>query len=161
MKRHCSKCKTKKPLDDFYRDKGGPLGRSYVCKVCTKDRVRQWNLDNPNKTKIRSRIWRMENRPDWVETRKQAIRKEGASKFKKRVKIASQKTYQKNKVRHHCRAITAHAIHIGNVKKEPCSICGKQEVVAHHCDYSQPLNVTWLCQKHHVAWHRVFIPESP
>lgn len=29
-------------------------------------------------------------------------------------------------------------------------------MVAHHCDYSKPLEVTWMCTKHHNAWHRVF-----
>lgn len=32
-------------------------------------------------------------------------------------------------------------------------------VDAHHCDYSKPREVMWLCRKHHKAWHRLFTVE--
>jgi len=34
--KECSKCKIKKPLDDFYRRKSSKDGRQSVCKECTK-----------------------------------------------------------------------------------------------------------------------------
>ncbi len=45
---------------------------------------------------------------------------------------------------------------------EPCEICGefgqmkdgRRKVQAHHDDYSKPLEVRWLCQKHHHEWHK-------
>ncbi len=30
-----------------------------------------------------------------------------------------------------------------------CSDCGETKVEAHHEDYSKPLDVEWLCKKHH------------
>lgn len=37
-----------------------------------------------------------------------------------------------------------------------CSVCGAQTVIeAHHPDYSQPLQVTWLCNPCHTEVHRV------
>lgn len=39
----------------------------------------------------------------------------------------------------------------GKVKKQPCEVCGKTKVEAHHPDYSKPLEVRWLCQRHHLA----------
>ncbi len=44
---------------------------------------------------------------------------------------------------------------IGNVKLEPCRNCGSNDVHAHHTDYSKPLQVFWLCRKHHVLVHRI------
>lgn len=41
------------------------------------------------------------------------------------------------------------AIRRGALKKEPC-FCGDLDVQAHHYDYSKPLDVEWLCKKHHV-----------
>ena len=38
----------------------------------------------------------------------------------------------------------------GKVKKKPCEICGALDVQAHHRDYSKPLDVRWLCKKHHL-----------
>ena len=38
--------------------------------------------------------------------------------------------------------------------KQPCEVCGDLNVVAHHCDYNKPLDVMWLCRKHHAEWHK-------
>lgn len=46
------------------------------------------------------------------------------------------------------------AVARGEIKKEPCEICGKGDAVAHHDDYNYPLKVRWLCHKHHAEWHR-------
>lgn len=43
------------------------------------------------------------------------------------------------------------ALRKGLLKKEPCVICGDLTVEAHHEDYSKPLNIKWLCKKHHDA----------
>jgi hypothetical protein len=37
----------------------------------------------------------------------------------------------------------------GKAKKKPCEVCGKEKVEAHHPNYSKPLEVVWLCHKHH------------
>lgn len=34
-----------------------------------------------------------------------------------------------------------------------CEICGSLRVDAHHDDYSKPLEVRWLCRRHHQQWH--------
>lgn len=34
--------------------------------------------------------------------------------------------------------------------KQPCIKCGNILSEAHHEDYTKPLEVTWLCKKHHV-----------
>lgn len=41
----------------------------------------------------------------------------------------------------------------GKVAKKPCRECG-QPAQAHHADYSKPLDVIWLCRKHHLALHK-------
>jgi hypothetical protein len=37
---------------------------------------------------------------------------------------------------------------------QPCEECGS-EGERHHDDYSQPLDVRWLCREHHAIEHRV------
>lgn len=37
----------------------------------------------------------------------------------------------------------------GSLEQKPCEVCGKRKSEAHHEDYSKPLEVTWLCRKHH------------
>ena len=42
----------------------------------------------------------------------------------------------------------------GLVAALPCEICGHPRAEAHHDDYSRPLDLRWLCQKHHALAHR-------
>jgi len=46
------------------------------------------------------------------------------------------------------------AIRKGQLQPKPCVICGTMEkICAHHKDYSQPLNIIWLCKTHHFQLH--------
>lgn len=43
----------------------------------------------------------------------------------------------------------------GKVLRMPCEVCGETEHIhAHHEDYSKPLEVKWLCARHHREHHR-------
>jgi hypothetical protein len=41
----------------------------------------------------------------------------------------------------------------GILKKLPCRVCGSEQTQMHHPDYSKPLDVIWLCEKHHRDMH--------
>lgn len=48
-----------------------------------------------------------------------------------------------------------HAVRTGKIKKQPCERCGiTVRVQGHHEDYSKPLDVMWLCVKHHHERHK-------
>lgn len=49
----------------------------------------------------------------------------------------------------------AMAMRIKTLTRKSCEICGARNVQAHHDDYSKPLEVRWLCHKHHVEVHHV------
>jgi ribosomal protein S27AE len=57
---------------------------------------------------------------------------------------------QKEKARNAVR----HAIDHGRLTRQPCEICGAATVEAHHDDYARPLDVRWLCRRHHGHAHR-------
>lgn len=43
----------------------------------------------------------------------------------------------------------------GKIIRQPCEVCGtNKKVEGHHEDYSKPLVVKWLCQKHHNEEHQ-------
>lgn len=44
----------------------------------------------------------------------------------------------------------SNAIRDGKLFKTACAVCGNIKVEGHHEDYSKPLEVIWLCRKHHV-----------
>jgi len=51
------------------------------------------------------------------------------------------------------RGIFEAAVARGDIKRGNCEVCGKEKAQGHHMDYSKPLDVTWLCFKHHRKWH--------
>ena len=61
----------------------------------------------------------------------------------------------KDKVRRY----TRRAIKNGELKRRPCTICGAR-AQAHHNDYIEPLNVSWLCPLHHKEVHSKANPTS-
>jgi hypothetical protein len=46
------------------------------------------------------------------------------------------------------------AVAKGILVPRPCEVCGNPKAQAHHDDYQQPLQVRWLCKKHHHEWHK-------
>ncbi len=53
------------------------------------------------------------------------------------------------------RILTRLAIKKGFLIRKPCEICNTEvDVQAHHDDYSRPLDVRWLCRKHHQEHHK-------
>jgi hypothetical protein len=54
------------------------------------------------------------------------------------------------------RFLTRNLIRQGVIKKLPCEICDKNKSDGHHIDYEFPLEIIWLCRKHHKAFHRQF-----
>lgn len=46
-----------------------------------------------------------------------------------------------------------HYLRDNHIERKPCEICG-EKAEAHHDDYGKPLEVRWLCFKHHREWHK-------
>ena len=58
------------------------------------------------------------------------------------------------------RHLTLRAIGTGILIRQPCEVCGLEKVDAHHDDYTKPLEVRWLCRKHHNRHHKNIIEET-
>jgi hypothetical protein len=62
---------------------------------------------------------------------------------------------EKNREKRRAQKMVENAIARGKMNRMPCEICGATEHVhAHHDDYSRPLDVMWLCAKHHKERHK-------
>jgi len=64
----------------------------------------------------------------------------------------------------HALQIRAHAVVKDMIRRgflipEPCRCCGAP-AIAHHPDCSKPLDVLWLCQRHHRLIHVVKAPKE-
>lgn len=104
----------------------------------TKEEYNKWMQEYRNKNRIKFRIYQKEYN-------------------KKRRKIKGCKPEIKwaknNKEKKKVHKILQKAVKIGKIIKKPCSFCNNPISVAHHSDYSKPLEVTWLCHIHHYEIH--------
>lgn len=82
-----------------------------------------------------------ENNPNW---------KGGISKDNYHYKRIQRQRYPE-KIK--AREAVSRAVKSGKLKRLPCEVCGDQNSQAHHEDYSRPLDVVWLCRKHHRQRH--------
>lgn len=145
----CRKCGVTKSIDDFYVHKMMADGHLSFCKECVKARVaahREANLE--------------------------AIQAYDRARYQEPGRHARSYQHAKSTRARHpekARARTAlrRAVKSGAVKREPCKVCGSRRVQGHHEDYSKPLDVVWLCFKHHMEVHGKVVltpskaPEGP
>ena len=133
----CFKCNILKPLSDFYKHIKMGDGHLNKCKSCTKKDVHNHREDNLEKIRKYDR-----NRPNKAE------------------RVAKSAVYTKeyrerypNKYKAHL--LVNNAVRAGSLSKPAvCENCFSDfHIVAHHHDYLKPLEVTWLCEVCHKAWH--------
>ena len=73
-----------------------------------------------------------------------------SNKLTRRFKLS-----EKEKNMQNARNIVHRMVKEGNLYPEKCKMCGNIPTQAHHEDYEKPLNVIWLCDKHHKERHKV------
>lgn len=131
----CGKCKVVKTKDNFYKASLKPSGFDSYCKDCR----RKHNKKNFKQFYGKNRDKVLEQQREYSKTEKGKIKSRNNQK----------KMYLKHRDKFNARYKVHEAIKKGLIIKKPCGICGKVKVEAHHEDYSKPLEVIWLCQKHH------------
>ena len=134
MKKKCFKCLRVKPITAFYKHSRMGDGHLNKCKACTKKDVRRRYYDPDS----RERIVKYE--------KERARRPERKSKALEYQRASRAKHPGKNRAR----AKVFRSVVKGEIKKQPCNVCGYEKVEAHHIDYRKPLDVVWLCRKHHL-----------
>ena len=111
-------------------------------KESIKKRNAEWRKNNPQAMR-KLLQWQKDN-PDKVKE----TRKRGQARITERVK---KWRHENNRGTAHC--LVQMAVKQGKLIKLPCEICGNPKSEAHHADYSKPLDVVWVCRKHHRDMH--------
>ena len=128
----CFKCDSVLPLDKFYKHKQMKDGHLNKCKLCAKSDSTKNRGGNLEKIRKYDRDRGNRQSSDYLKS----YRAKYPNKYKAHSKV-------NNEVRK------------GNLFPLPCEICfNTQDLHAHHDDYLKPLNIRWLCSKHHSQWHR-------
>lgn len=134
----CFKCHETKPLSEFYKHKQMADGHLNKCKGCAKNDVNKNRYKNYEYYLDYDRRRFHEN----VDRRKYSYEK-------------SRQHRQSSPIKRQARVLVRNAVRDGRLAKQPCVVCGTTEnIEAHHEDYSRPLEVVWLCRKHHGEAHR-------
>lgn len=130
----CRSCSLAKPIDFFHRNCRMVDGRLNYCAKCVRQQARSVRDRDLPKARVTARETRERN--------KVAINA-GYREWRRshRDKRAAHRTIYK-------------AVRRGTLIRKPCEVCGDTKSEAHHSNYSQRLNVRWLCRRHHMQLHR-------
>lgn len=171
MKR-CGKCRETKPTASFHRNRSKHDGYHDWCKPCAKERLRQYKQTE----KGQAAVARYETSIKGRKTKRrysqsgpaiEAIRKYQQSA---RGKAACARSDRRKRLRHpearNAQDAVYRAVKRGDLPKPAtCDDCGSRAIMrdgrsgiqAHHNDYSNPLEVSWLCCQCHADVHRKVI----
>jgi|SRR5690625_219126 len=138
--KQCFKCNEIKSLDGFYKHALMADGHLNKCKECTKRDVRNYRYGE-----ARERILRYDRERAKMPHRKAQAR---------RIISRWQRKHPERRTAH---SMLRNAILSGRVS--PWPVCAIPECSAkpeaHHPDYSNPLDVVWLCPSHHKQAHAI------
>lgn len=119
---------------------GRVLGRTM--RAVKKARLRMGIIrSEASQLRMRARDQRGDKNPNW---------KGGRSKKPYLYKLVQKERHPERVA---ARDRVHRAVRSGRLQRQPCEVCGSEEVEAHHDDYSQPLAVRWLCREHHRMQH--------
>ena len=152
-KKFCNDCKQTLPLDRFYEWDNGKISAS--CKECTCAQVRKYR--SKNEASVRERDRRRSKttaRKESVRTSEKRRRQENPEKYKEQTYTYRIRSHQKFPEKYTAHNILNAAVRDKKLTKQPCEVCGStHRIHGHHDDYSKPLDVRWLCAKHHAQRH--------
>lgn len=135
----CAKCREQKPLSEYYRHPKTADGHLHKCKGCHKKAMHDRRHGDG-----RSKVLAYD-----------ALRSKTDARMAKN-RSTSRQWRDNHPLERAAQAALAYAIRVGAVVKWPaCAVpeCNSCRPVAHHPDYSRPLDVVWLCQAHHKQAH--------
>ena len=134
--KECFKCKTVKPLIDFYKHYAMADGHVNKCKECNKKDVNK-------------------NRNEKIDYYREYDRIRAKIPERKKAATEISSAWRKaDKRRQKCHNAVTRAIRSGKLIRQPCIRCGNEKSLAHHEDYEKPLEVMWLCQPCHKQRHK-------
>ena len=145
----CNTCGKKKTESEFYKRAASKDGLASKCKECQKEYDKE-RANAPHRVKAREDYAKTDR---GIKARERA-RARWANNNREKIYESTKLYREKNPKKCRAHGKVAYELKMGNLTPKPCEVCGAEKAVAHHDDYSKPLDVRWLCQAHHKQWHR-------
>lgn len=139
----CFKCGKRKSVKNFHVNRHKKDGYNHTCSKCNTQRVSEWLAKNKSWYYDYSRDKKNANHR--IYTRSEKGKKMQLLKVRRMKLKFPEKWSARSKLRYE--------VKMGRIKKLSCQVCGDIKSEAHHKDYSKPLEVMWLCKKHHREQH--------
>lgn len=147
-KKQCARCRDWKHRDFFHNSLREFDGLCQYCKPCVSTYNKAGRAAPHRKTQ--KKAWETNYRK--------------SKKGKEAMRKASRKCRLSNPKQAAAKAKVGWAIKVGKLALQPCERCGRKPeqingrriIEAHHPDYSKPLEIIWLCKKHHSDVHKKY-----
>jgi len=123
------------------------LTTSY-CKECWAEYALERYRENPMYLSAERKEYRKNNKP-LLRKIKEKWRLKHKKDILEKQRIYGKKYRELNKDKIKAHYILNNAIKRGEIKRNPCEVCGNTKVQAHHDDYNKPFDVHWVCTIHH------------
>lgn len=154
----CKNCSIEKAFTEFYKHSKMKDGYLNTCKQC---KIEQQHLIRKNNLEYYQEYDR--NRPNKSERviASSKYQKTDSGKLARKKATTSYRGKYPLKYSAHC--LVNNALRDGKLTKPSiCEECKKlyepKQIHGHHCDYSKPLEVMWLCETCHKEWHSKYTP---
>lgn len=145
----CNHCSELKPRSAFSSDRNKKDGLHTICKVC-RNRPRS----TEEKAALAERQRNLRKKEKWKKYYAEYAKKwRKTDKGKAYVLLVGRQMADRHPLKYKARRLVNEAIRSGLMTNLPCFTCGELKVEAHHPDYDSPLDVIWLCNKHHNEVH--------
>ena len=174
----CSHCKEYKPLKMFCKNKRTKDGFHFICKKCASAYHKNYRDKNKEKLLNYHKAWE-DGKEEEIKKYKATYYKENKERLSAQARIynsahreqineRARKYRQTNREKatewtsayrkrypekYRAHLLVQYALRAGEMSRQPCEVCGIEKTEAHHDNYNRPLDVRWLCHKHHMKIH--------
>jgi len=162
LEKPCTKCGHTLPYEEFNRARRNKSGRRAECRKCQRMADQQYR--KLPQAQVIKRAYAQSKRGREAARKSDRQRNAAPHRCKyKRIQVAKYRQRPQNAIKDRARDVVNNAIKAGTFQRgveceyTHTGLCSGK-LVAHHADYSQPLDIQWLCSKHDYDAHHDGLP---
>lgn len=156
VNKKCKRCEKVLPISAFYVHPQMADGHLNICKDCVRNRAQVYRQENLERIREydRQRGRTKEHNQKNLQLAHD-LKATNPEKYKEQKEKRNSNYVQKHPDRRRAHIMVWNKLRDKKLDRKPCEVCGTaRKVEAHHDDYSKPLEIRWLCKKHHMELHR-------